>query len=815
MKYYKPLAGNISVDGSPIQSLDTGWIRRNITLVQQDGVLFNETMRQNISCGNQDECGIDDIKNACETACLRDTIEDMPDGLDTLVGQAGRSLSGGQKQRVVIARARVRDASVLILDESTRALDHTSRRQVMARIRNWRKGKTTIIITHDMSQILDDDYVYVLDHSRVVQEGYRSKLKHKLQESFSSTLCPTSNMEEDQRARSHEPLGPPYLTDPGEEEDFSQRWQYISRVFNPSTSSTNHMSWGFGVAQANALRSSLIWSNSLTTNSPQMGNSRQQSRISYISPIQTPRVPSPALVEKDANRSSRDPIRSFTDRRYESSPGSRIRSMAPNTSEVNSICPVSPRQSSEQSPNDDIPTPDSENNEKTATVSLAHILGTIWPILNRKGRMIFLFGFLAAFIVAVCTPAFAYVFARLLSVFYLPRNRQASQALKWALCLLGIAIVDGLSCFSMHYALEYCGQSWVTSLRIEALKRILAQPKSWFDDEHNSPGRLNQCLDRDAEEMRNLVGRFAGPVFTVIWMLGISVAFAFIISWKLSLVALACGPLVYIITRIYHMVSSKWEEKCNKRAEHTSSIFTETFANIRVVRAFTLESHLQRKHRIATFDTYKTGLSRALYTGLIYGVPDATQFFITALIFYYGTILITTGSHSVDSIIQAVNLLLFGISNASSMLDMMPQISSSRTTATSMLRLANLPIDSSHETGGMRRLATPLPIEMTNLSFTHPGQPHGTKTLSEISLRINAGTCTAIVGPSGSGKSTIISILQCLYPPNPAPLLNSPAALSFAGVSSENCNVTNIRTHISVVPQTPLLFPSSILANIT
>lgn len=806
MKYYKPLSGEILIDNCPIQHLDTDWIRNNVTLVQQDTVLFNETILQNISLGNRDTCGPEDVKKACEAACLRETIEEMPDGLNTVVGLGGRSLSGGQKQRVAIARARLRDAPILILDEATSALDHTSRRQVMAQIREWRKGKTTIIITHDLSPISDSDYVYVLDHARVVQEGYRRKWGGQLRGTLSPIPGSGDGVDGKQLPKTSDSTSP---TQPLEEEDFSHRWRYISRVFSTSNTSTNHLSWGIGASEANTLRSSLIWTNHLVANSPPAGNSRRQSRISFLLPIHTPRIPSPALLEKDI-KSLRVPALSFVD----SSPESRNRSLASDTGEINPRSPASPYVQPEQLSSDNIPEQNYQHEQKTSPVSLTDIFSTVWPVLTRKGRIIFLFGFVAAFLVAACTPTFAYVFARLLGVFYLPRDERAGQATKWALSLLGIATVDGLACFTTHYLLEYTGQSWITLLRLEALKRILSQPKSWFDEENNSPSQLSQCLDRNAEEMRNLVGRFAGLVFTVIWMLGITVVCAFIISRKLTLVALGCAPVVYLITRMFHIVSSKWEDRCNKRAEYTSSIFTETFSNIRVVRAFTLENYFARKHRAAVVDTYKTGISRAMYTGSLYGASDAVNFFITALVFYYGTVLITSGSHSVDSIIQVVNILLFGISNASNMLSMVPQISSSCTTATAMLRLTNLPLDPSHETRGTRRLATPLPIEMTSLSFTYPKQSPA-KTLSQVSLRIIAGTCTAIVGPSGSGKSTLLSILQCLYPPDPSPVLISPAALIFAGIPVETCSVTNLRTHISIVPQTPLLFPSSILANIT
>jgi ATP-binding cassette subfamily B (MDR/TAP) protein 1 len=227
----------------------------------------------------------------------------------------------------------------------------------------------------------------------------------------------------------------------------------------------------------------------------------------------------------------------------------------------------------------------------------------------------------------------------------------------------------------------------------------------------------------------------------------------------------------------------------------------------------TLENYLERKHRRATVDTYKIGIHRAFYSASLFGITDSMSFFIIALIFYYGTVLVTHGSNSVSSMIQVVNLLLLGVANASAMLQMVPQISSSRTTATEMLHLANLPL---HEpnTQSTIRLATPFPVRMNNLSFTYPNQS-SEKALNRVSLTIDAGTCTAIAGPSGSGKSTIASILLCLYTPDEQLDFGGPPPLIFNGKSVLACNITSLRSFISIVSQTPILFPTSILENIT
>lgn len=119
--------------------------------------MFNETGYRNIAFGREDTVASEDVLNAIKTADLQQTIISLPEGLETLVGSNGKSLSGGQQQRIALARARLRDSPIVILDEATSALDHTSRLKVMEEIRNWRQNKTTIIITHDVSQIRDGE----------------------------------------------------------------------------------------------------------------------------------------------------------------------------------------------------------------------------------------------------------------------------------------------------------------------------------------------------------------------------------------------------------------------------------------------------------------------------------------------------------------------------------------------------------------------------------------------------------------------------------------------------------------------------------
>ena len=184
--FYHPVSGHILIDGYPIQTLDVNWIRNNITLVQQQAVLFNETIFKNIAFGCKDHSKVrkEEVKSAIETALLHYTVIDLPHGLDTVVGDCGNAISGGQQQRVAIARAHLRDTPVLILDEATSALDQTSKAMASDAIRRWRQGKTTIIITHDMSEVQADDFTYVLEKGEIVQADFRRKLEESGQGPF-------------------------------------------------------------------------------------------------------------------------------------------------------------------------------------------------------------------------------------------------------------------------------------------------------------------------------------------------------------------------------------------------------------------------------------------------------------------------------------------------------------------------------------------------------------------------------------------------------------------------------------------------------
>ena len=175
-RFYQPSAGRILLDGVDTQTLTLASLRANLALVSQDVVLFNDTVAANIAYGPAAGASEAAIIAAAEAAHALEFIREMPQGLQTMIGENGVRLSGGQRQRLAIARALLKDAPVLILDEATSALDTESERVVQAALETLMRGRTTLIIAHRLSTIEKANRIVVLQKGSVAEVGAHAEL---------------------------------------------------------------------------------------------------------------------------------------------------------------------------------------------------------------------------------------------------------------------------------------------------------------------------------------------------------------------------------------------------------------------------------------------------------------------------------------------------------------------------------------------------------------------------------------------------------------------------------------------------------------
>ena len=167
--------GAISIDGQDIRSVTQASLRQAIGIVPQDTVLFNDTIAYNIRYGRPD-ASLDEVHQAARAAHIHDFIQSLPQGYDTPVGERGLKLSGGEKQRVAIARTLLKNPSILLFDEATSALDSANERAIQAELRAAAANKTTLVIAHRLSTVVDAHEIVVLDQGRVVERGTCSEL---------------------------------------------------------------------------------------------------------------------------------------------------------------------------------------------------------------------------------------------------------------------------------------------------------------------------------------------------------------------------------------------------------------------------------------------------------------------------------------------------------------------------------------------------------------------------------------------------------------------------------------------------------------
>ena len=174
-RFYECTQGEITLDGIPLKQYKLENLRRHVSLVTQQIVLFNGTVAENIAYG-ENEFDEEKILTAAANAHAMEFISQLPNGLDTEVGDDASLLSGGQRQRIAIARALLKNAPILIFDEATSSLDSESEQHIQAALKTLIKGRTTFVIAHRLSTIENADLILVLDQGVVVESGTHSEL---------------------------------------------------------------------------------------------------------------------------------------------------------------------------------------------------------------------------------------------------------------------------------------------------------------------------------------------------------------------------------------------------------------------------------------------------------------------------------------------------------------------------------------------------------------------------------------------------------------------------------------------------------------
>ncbi|SCV73934.1 BQ2448_6364 [Microbotryum intermedium] len=849
MGLYTPESGRVEVDEQGLEWIDDEWLRSHVACVAQGAaIIFEGTVHVNVAMGVVGQVGEDgtrrkiedvtreEVITACRGALLHDFVRDLPEGYDTwLSGEKGAALSGGQRQRLAIARAWIRNPTVLILDEATSALDATSRLLVSEAVKASRKNKTTIIITHDLSAIEENDFVYVMADGHVVEQGYRGDLEAVDNGPFNQLAQqqqqvprlvfgdePEDTQMDDTdvlEKLSAEFLSPPSATNSS---DWSQS-KRSSRRASTSWGVPGAGLMGGGSTVHNMARASqdlqkarrasmgyktaksLVVPTEPLPRRPSVGQESVWSQDRPSSKTEFGFLPTPSTRSDDGLSHRRDSSLSFVVLEQLASAAVTRRPVMHRVKhksyleglEINGVAQVGERElvtnvvlevTSDRAPR--------------KVMSFLGIARKFYPTLPNKIALFV--GLFLSIVVGVSTPIFSYLLARLIANL---ANPEAGKVVTTtSLLVLLVAAIDGLADFTKFYVLERCAMGWVASLRRRGLALLLRQDKSFFDRPENTTGSLVHSLVKDAEDARLLVGTVISQLIVCATMLLLGVIWAIVMGWELTLVGVGFAPIFLLLTRGLQVLNAKHEARNKVLRENVARRFHLNVSNIKALRSMSLESVVLAKFEQTLRETYAGAMRAAPLAGMGNGVTLGLTFVAEAVMVYVGAVLIANGRYTFEKMATIFSLIIFSMTYAAQIAIYLPAITKSQEAIIDLSRLLELDTNTSESEGSMI-FPVKGAIAFDKVKFSYPSRAD-VPILREISFSIKAGECVGIVGASGSGKSTVTALLQRLYEPSNGTILLDGRPLS-------RVDVKFLRNHVAVMSQHPVLFDLSIADNIS
>ncbi|KAK0553859.1 ATP-dependent permease [Tilletia horrida] len=815
---YKPNSGSIMLAGNELSFLDTNWCLENILVVAQSPVLFDMSIHDNIAIGSAGRArhlgGLDadtgiplisreDVIAASKTALLHEYIISLPDGYDTLLGDKGLQLSGGQKQKVAIARAILCNPALLILDEATSALDKSSASLVHSAIRQWRQDQTTVIITHDLSQVGPDDWVFVMSNGRVKEQGRAHQIQtswgnsgHGPNDSISSISSRIPAMwsaTATDRAPTtpvtprtvpamwtNAPTGRSPTSPTGLEAKAAQSLDAVLHG-SPTQDAYNAYSNSLRAVDGSSMRPfSVGYRHARVRYS---GSQRNSLPFLFPQPTEAGKVYNPYSVtqlDHEAELLHRTGNSAALERRRtRGTIRARIDEKATTAIDMDE---------------------DEVKPKVNAALGFIAVSIRIWKRLPNKAWV--LLGLIIWMLSGGTMPIFSYFLSQLLAAMSDPTNSTNLRDL--VLVPFLIAILHGTLIGVRQYLMEHEAERWIGTVREDAYERILRQGMSWYNLPENQAAKIAHTLVRDGEDARETVGSIWGQLIALFTIIAVSFIWALKVGWHLALVGLGFVLAFAVIIHFQAWILDTREREYKANRDEVTKRFFDMAANIRSIRSMALDHIFGRRFYCANDKTRRSGRWAGLWAGLGVGLAEGLIYCAEGALFAAGGVLVAHDKYTFQQMITVFTLMVFAVTYASQLLANLPGLAKATQAVESLERLLDLSLDNEEALGNIRG-ELPGAIEFDDVHFRYPDSPR--HVLKGLSFTIMPGETVAIVGASGCGKSSILNLLQRYYLP-------SSGKVRMSGIDTRYIDISSLREHMAVVAQNPQLLEMSVGDNI-
>ncbi|PPQ85425.1 hypothetical protein CVT25_006317 [Psilocybe cyanescens] len=407
-------------------------------------------------------------------------------------------------------------------------------------------------------------------------------------------------------------------------------------------------------------------------------------------------------------------------------------------------------------------------------------------------------------------PAFGIVFAKGINIFSLENKADRRfQADRTALWLFIIAIITALALGIQNKLWAEAAADFTSQLRTRSFKAILRQDVGFFDEDENSTGSLISRLSQNPQKFEGLAGATLGVFIQTTATVVAGSVLGLVFVWQIGLVGIACTPALIAVGYVRLIVIVQKDKKNRKAHEDSAQLACEAAGSIRTVAALGREDDCLRMYSQSLEEPLRKSNITAIWSGMLYALSQALSFFVIALVFWYGSVLVSRGDCSLFHFFIGLMSTTFSAIQAGNVLSYVPDVSAATGAGSDIVKLLDkVPEVDAESKGGIvvQEKAIQGHIRFENVHFRYPTRPT-VRVLRGLSIEVQPGTYIALVGASGSGKSTAIQLLERFYDP-----LSGEIYLD--GQKISELNVQEYRKHLALVSQEPTLYSGSVKFNI-